>query len=156
MALHPDKNLVAMAQIGKEPFVCVWDSSSLETVSILQGGHERGTTALAFSNQGNVRLGWCCIKYSVPYSSNFVCNTERAFSPYNKRLVLLHDLHLLQRVLTSSYCYLSFQHLASVGLDDHHTLNIWDWRRGKVVASTRGHSDRIFDIQLTPTLPRSS
>ena len=50
-------------------------------------------------------------------------------------------------------CYLSFQHLASVGLDDHHTLNIWDWRRGKVVASTRGHSDRIFDVQFNPHSP---
>ena len=56
LALHPDKNLVATAQIGKEPFVCVWDSTSLETVSILQGGHERGITALAFSNEGNVNL----------------------------------------------------------------------------------------------------
>ena len=56
LALHPDKNLVATGQIGKEPFVCVWDSTSLETVSILQGGHERGITALAFSNEGNVSL----------------------------------------------------------------------------------------------------
>ena len=42
------------------------------------------------------------------------------------------------------------QHLASVGLDDHHTLNVWDWRRGKVVGSARGHSDRIFDVQFKP------
>ena len=54
LALHSDKTLVATAQIGKEPFVCVWDSSTLETVSILQGGHERGITALAFSRDGNV------------------------------------------------------------------------------------------------------
>ena len=54
LALHSDKTLVATAQIGKEPFVCVWDSSTLETVSILQGGHERGITALAISRDGNV------------------------------------------------------------------------------------------------------
>ena len=33
-------------------------------------------------------------------------------------------------------------------MDDHHTLNVWDWRRGKVVGSARGHSDRIFDVQF--------
>ena len=35
------------------------------------------------------------------------------------------------------------QLLASVGLDDYHTLNVWEWRKGKLVASTRGHSDRV-------------
>lgn len=35
------------------------------------------------------------------------------------------------------------QLLASVGMDDYHSLNVWDWRKGKVVASTRGHSDRV-------------
>ncbi len=40
--------------------------------------------------------------------------------------------------------------LASVGLDDHHTLNVWDWGRGKVMASARGHGDRIFDVQFSP------
>ena len=42
------------------------------------------------------------------------------------------------------------QLLASVGLDDYHTLNVWDWRKGKMVASTRGHSDRIFDVHFNP------
>ena len=45
---------------------------------------------------------------------------------------------------------LSLQLLASVGLDDHHTLNVWDWRRGKVMASARGHGDRIFDVKFSP------
>ena len=52
--MHPDKALVATGQTGKAPFVCVWDSSSLETVSILQGGHDRGISALAFSVDGSV------------------------------------------------------------------------------------------------------
>ena len=40
------------------------------------------------------------------------------------------------------------QLLASVGLDDHHTLNVWDWGRGKVMASARGHGDRIFEVRF--------
>ena len=57
LALHSDKNLVATGQIGKEPFICVWDSTTIETVSILQGGHERGIAAVAFSKKGNVSHG---------------------------------------------------------------------------------------------------
>ena len=54
LALHPSKTLVASGQVGKSPFICVWDTTSLDTVSILQGGHERGVAALGFSGDGNV------------------------------------------------------------------------------------------------------
>ncbi|KAL5463172.1 hypothetical protein EMCRGX_G032049 [Ephydatia muelleri] len=99
LALHPAKALVATGQIGKNPFVCVWDTVSLETVSLLQGGHERGVAALAFSGDGTL--------------------------------------------------------LASVGMDDNNTVCVWDWQKGKVIASARGHSDRIFDIQFNPTSKNS-
>ena len=56
LALHPEKRLVATGQIGKDPFICVWDSSTLKTESILQGEHQRGITALAFSGDGNVSM----------------------------------------------------------------------------------------------------
>ena len=67
LALHPNKTLVASGQVGKSPFICVWDSVSLDTISILQGGHERGIAALGFSGDGNVsrrreclvRMQWC-------------------------------------------------------------------------------------------------
>ena len=65
----------------------------------------------------------------------------------------LERFHMYSTLCTQfvEYCYAAhIQHLASVGLDDHHTLNIWDWKRGKVIASTRGHSDRIFDVQFNP------
>ncbi len=54
LTLHPDKSLVATGQIGKEPFICVWDPATVDTVSILQGGHERGVAALGFSGDGKV------------------------------------------------------------------------------------------------------
>lgn len=37
----------------------------------------------------------------------------------------------------------SFQRLVSVGLDTHATINVWDWKRGKILATVRGHSDRV-------------
>ncbi len=54
LAIHPDKNLIATGQIGKDPYICVWNSKTGETVSILQGGHERGVGTLGFSADGNV------------------------------------------------------------------------------------------------------
>jgi len=51
-------------------------------------------------------------------------------------------------------CSLSFSNdgkkLASVGLDDYHTICVWSWRKGEKLASTRGHSDKIFCIKWNP------
>ncbi|KAK7902027.1 hypothetical protein WMY93_018796 [Mugilogobius chulae] len=94
LALHPERSLVATGQVGKEPYVCVWDTFTVQTVSLLRDGHTHGIACLAFSADG--------------------------------------------------------QRLASVGLDAKNTVCIWEWRRGKVLATATGHSDRIFDICWDP------
>ena len=53
---HPSGNLFASGQIGKDPFVCVWDSNSCEVKSLLQNGHQRGISAIDFSNDGTVNF----------------------------------------------------------------------------------------------------
>ncbi|EGW07847.1 Echinoderm microtubule-associated protein-like 6 [Cricetulus griseus] len=97
LALHPDKTLIATGQVGKEPYICIWDSYSVQTVSILKDVHTHGVACLAFDSDG--------------------------------------------------------QRLASVGLDAKNTVCIWDWRKGKLLASATGHSDRIFDISWDPYQP---
>ncbi|XP_054543716.1 echinoderm microtubule-associated protein-like 6 [Talpa occidentalis] len=97
LALHPDKILVATGQVGKEPYICIWDSYNVQTVSILKDVHTHGVACLAFDSDG--------------------------------------------------------QRLASVGLDAKNTVCIWDWRKGKLLASATGHSDRIFDISWDPYQP---
>jgi len=62
LSLHPNRRHVAKGQVGKDPFVCIWDSVTMETVSILQGGHERGITSLGFSSDGEVG------QYSISHS----------------------------------------------------------------------------------------
>ncbi|XP_055018852.1 echinoderm microtubule-associated protein-like 6 [Boleophthalmus pectinirostris] len=94
LALHPERSLVATGQVGKEPYVCVWDTFTAQTVSLLREGHTHGIACLAFSADG--------------------------------------------------------QRLASVGLDAKNTVCIWEWRRGKILATATGHSDRIFDICWDP------
>lgn len=40
------------------------------------------------------------------------------------------------------FCNLT-QQLVSVGLEDYHLIAVWDWKKGKVLASVRGHTDRV-------------
>ncbi|KAJ4919988.1 hypothetical protein JOQ06_006466, partial [Pogonophryne albipinna] len=94
LALHPDKVQVATGQVGKDPFICIWDTYAMQTVSILRDVHSHGVACLAFDSDG--------------------------------------------------------QRLVSVGLDAKNTVCVWDWRRGRVLATTTGHSDRIFDVAWDP------
>uniref|UniRef100_A0A3P8UFH2 EMAP like 6 n=1 Tax=Cynoglossus semilaevis TaxID=244447 RepID=A0A3P8UFH2_CYNSE len=94
LALHPDKVQVATGQVGKEPYICVWDTYAMQTASILRDVHTHGIACLAFDSDG--------------------------------------------------------QRLVSVGLDAKNTICVWDWRRGRVIATATGHSDRIFDVTWDP------
>ena len=60
LALHPDKQLVATGQVGKDPYICVWDTRSCQTVSIMKDTHQRGVTCLAFNNSGTVSFAVMC------------------------------------------------------------------------------------------------
>ncbi|XP_058847791.1 echinoderm microtubule-associated protein-like 5 isoform X4 [Acipenser ruthenus] len=43
--------------------------------------------------------------------------------------------------------------LASVGLDDNHTIVLWDWRKGEKQSAIRGSKDKIFVIKINPYMP---
>lgn len=55
LALHPERVLVATGQVGKEPYICVWDSYTVQTVSILKDVHTHGIACLAFDLEGQVQ-----------------------------------------------------------------------------------------------------
>ena len=40
--------------------------------------------------------------------------------------------------------------LASVGLDDNHSICVWAWRTGEKLATTRGNKEKIFSIKWSP------
>uniref|UniRef100_A0A8C8VLX9 EMAP like 5 n=1 Tax=Pelusios castaneus TaxID=367368 RepID=A0A8C8VLX9_9SAUR len=52
LALHPERVLVATGQVGKEPYICVWDSYTVQTISILKDVHTHGIACLAFDLDG--------------------------------------------------------------------------------------------------------
>ena len=54
MALHPDGQTVATGQVGKKPYICVWDSSNLQTLSILKDVHSHGVASVSFNDNGEV------------------------------------------------------------------------------------------------------
>ena len=54
LCLHGDRQHVATGQIGKAPYICVWSSATLDTVSILKDGHQNGVAALSFDKDGTV------------------------------------------------------------------------------------------------------
>ena len=56
LGLHPERVLVATGQVGKDPQICVWDSMSVSTVSILKDGHKQGVAALGFDKEGVVSM----------------------------------------------------------------------------------------------------
>ena len=43
--------------------------------------------------------------------------------------------------------------LVSVGLDNDHSICLWDWAKGLCLATTRGHKDKIFAIGVNPSKP---
>ena len=62
---HSSLDLVATGQIGRDPAVHVWDAATLETQSILKGGHSRGVCTVGFSGKwggggGGGGGGECC------------------------------------------------------------------------------------------------
>lgn len=62
LALHPDRTLVATGQVGKDPYICIWDSYTVQTISILKDVHTHGVAGLAFDSDGQV----CLFLYLYP------------------------------------------------------------------------------------------
>lgn len=71
LALHPERVLVATGQVGKEPYICVWDSYTMQTVSILKDVHTHGIACLAFDLEGQVQ-------HNTPH---VYCTSPIALSP---------------------------------------------------------------------------
>eukprot|EP00736_Rhodelphis_marinus_P001305 Rmarinus@m.21730 len=73
LAISPDRRLVASGQVGKRPYVCVWEVETMRRVAKLRHPDERGICAVCFSSDA--------------------------------------------------------RYVVAVGMDDHHTLHVWDWRK---------------------------
>mmetsp|Transcript_56787 Transcript_56787/g.179562 ORF Transcript_56787/g.179562 Transcript_56787/m.179562 type:complete len:888 (-) Transcript_56787:309-2972(-) len=94
LAMHPEKELVATGQVGKDPSIFVWSTATMELVAELRGFHQRAVVSLSFDATG--------------------------------------------------------RYLASVGLDDEHSVAVYDWEPRKMVANSKGDENRIFNCEYSP------
>jgi echinoderm microtubule-associated protein-like 6 len=49
------------------------------------------------------------------------------------------------------FFFLNIQRLASCGIDQDSIIGVWDWKKGKLLAKSTGHQERVFDLQFSPT-----
>ena len=74
LALHPDKEQVATGQVGKSPQILVWHSTSLNTTSIMKGGHTDGVGILVFDKSGEVNSNRIAFSFSfLSFTHPFFC-----------------------------------------------------------------------------------
>ncbi|CAB1335195.1 unnamed protein product, partial [Coregonus sp. 'balchen'] len=70
---------------------------------------------------------------------------------------ILKPMSVLKGFHQLGVCALDFsadgKRLASVGLDDNHTIVLWDWRKGEKLSAIRGSKDKIFVIKMNPYCP---
>ncbi|KAK7066468.1 Echinoderm microtubule-associated protein-like 5, partial [Halocaridina rubra] len=94
LAVHPEGELVATGQLGKDATVHVWDALEQKIMALLKNGHTRGVSSVAFCSDG--------------------------------------------------------EKVATLGLDDYHTLVLWHWKKGYKLASARGYNDKVFGVRFSP------
>ena len=94
MAMHPDREIVATGQVGKDPTICVWSSTTCELLAELKGFHQRAVVSLSFDAAGKC--------------------------------------------------------LASVGLDDDHSVAVYDWQSRRMLANAKGDVNRVFNCEYSP------
>ncbi|XP_041098083.1 echinoderm microtubule-associated protein-like 5, partial [Polyodon spathula] len=70
---------------------------------------------------------------------------------------MLKTLSILKGHHQYGVCALDFSAdgkcVASVGLDDNHTIVLWDWKKGEKLSAIRGSKDKIFVIKMNPYMP---
>ncbi|KAM9770291.1 LOW QUALITY PROTEIN: echinoderm microtubule-associated protein-like 6 [Menidia menidia] len=66
----------------------------------------------------------------------------------------LKCMSLLRGSHSGGVCALEFtadgKSLISVGIDEFHSIVIWDWKKGERLAKARGHKDKIFVVKSNP------
>ncbi|CDQ57563.1 unnamed protein product [Oncorhynchus mykiss] len=66
----------------------------------------------------------------------------------------LKCLSLLKGHHQRGVCALEFtvdgKSLVSVGIDEGHSIVLWDWKKGEKLAKARGHKDKLFVVKCNP------
>ena len=59
-------------------------------------------------------------------------------------------LSVLSPSLSLFFSLADGKRVASIGLDDDHSIVVWDWKKGQMLSTARGHKDKLFQIKWSP------
>ena len=86
------------------------------------------------------------LRHVCTYQAGYICV---AVSIVPRNLIQPHKFYCNGSLIVLS-CHallvLPLSHgqlLVSVGQDDHNMLNVWKWKDGRILASSRGHTDKV-------------
>lgn len=125
---------MATGQVGKEPYICVWDSYTVQTVSILKDVHTHGIACLAFDLEGQVQ-------YKCKCSNEFCILVIVLYSVYY--ILIIHSslpfLSILERIFKCE-CMEREREVAFLLQFNTMTINCFSfWPRGTLVGDKNTH-----------------
>ena len=107
--MHPQKQLVASGETGKNPSICIWDSVALKTVSVLA--------------MVSLKISFLLAVYNISFS--FIYKQLKLDTLF----LVKEDSH------THGIGALAFSdcggRLLSVGVDPKSLVSIWDWESAR-------------------------
>jgi WD40 repeat protein len=120
LAMHPDGEIVATGQAGKDPSICVWSSTTCELLAELKGFHQRAVVSLSFDGSGRflVSIGldddhsiavhdWqtCRMLASSKGDGNRIFNAE--YNPHDGRIVTggVKHMYVLRVSQIQAHCF---------------------------------------------------
>ena len=139
MAMHPDGNLLATGQCGVEPHLCVWEDT-------------------AQPSSGNLCTLRAVVGSYLPklskYSNSYMAGDTKAWQTNRKmhgRLPRRPFYH--GQISAAAFAGPFGQYLIAAGADDNHTIAVWDWQSGKLLAQMptfKAQPPSMFGIATNP------
>ncbi|KAJ8246474.1 hypothetical protein GJAV_G00268220 [Gymnothorax javanicus] len=151
LALHPDRVQVATGQVGREPYICVWDTYSMQTVSILKDTHTHGVACLAFDASGQAgifSMHACEEGFATGGRDGCIRLWDMEFNPITK-IDLRETEHGYKALSVRSVCWRSDRLL--VGTQDSEIFEVLVQERDKPILLMPGHSEgELWGLALHP------
>ena len=134
LAMHPGRDVVATGEVGRRPAIVVWRTSAVPAPGAQLGGEEGGAGGAG----GKAALKGGGAESGAP---------PRADG--DGVLATLSGLH--ERGVRALAFSPDGRMLASVGMDDAHTVGVYDWAKGELLASARGDRSDILACAFSPS-----
>ena len=139
MAMHPNGCLLVTGQMGVEPHMCVWEDT-------------------AEANSGNLCTLHAVVGYYLPevakYANSHMRGSTKAWQSKKKMHGRLPRQPFYHNQITAvSFAGAVGQYLVAAGADDNHTIGVWNWLSGKLLAQApafKAQPPSLFGVVNNP------